>query len=93
MVAIHLYFRRTTVIGFVFSSLFFFVSCWAFCVVCPSCDFVVVSVGCYINIAGRKPVSRESRLYVPYDFVQVLLSHMFWPFRPTYTHVSSNKKA
>lgn len=28
------------------------------CAVCPSDELHVVSGGCYINIAGRKPVSR-----------------------------------
>ena len=29
------------------------------CAVCPSIGLSVVSCGCYIYIAGRKPISRE----------------------------------
>ena len=54
----HLCFRRTVDVGFVLSSLFFFVSFGHDCAVCPSSGLTVVLVGCYIYIAGRKPVSR-----------------------------------
>ena len=41
------------------SFLFIF---WRICGVCPNSASAVVSVGCYINIVGRKPVlSVESR--------------------------------
>ena len=48
-----------------FSALFSLLCSFLFlfgrnCAVCPSIASTVVSVGCYINIAGRKPVSRDS---------------------------------
>ena len=55
----HLVFRRIVDVSFLFSSLFFFVSFGHDCVVCPGSDLVVVSVGWYINIAGRKTISRH----------------------------------
>ena len=40
-----------------------------FVLFCPSCGLADVSVGCYINIAGRKPVSRECIFYLLSDLV------------------------
>ena len=62
MVASHLCFRRTADVSFAFSSLFFLVPFELDCVVCPSSGLAVVSVGCYINIARRKPVSKKKHL-------------------------------
>ena len=58
--ASHLRFRRSTDVGFVFFSLplFFLLLGLVLCCFSPSGGSKVVSCGCYINIAGRKPVSR-----------------------------------
>jgi hypothetical protein len=47
---------------FLFSSSFVSFGLW--CAVCPSGDLHLVSVGCYINIAGRKPISRRKILWI-----------------------------
>ena len=44
-----------------FLFLFSYFSLGLGCAVCPSGDLTVVLCGCYINIAGRKPVSRRNR--------------------------------
>ena len=63
-VASHLCFRRSANVGFVFFFLLFFFF-WAWlCCFSPSNGFNVVLCGCYINIAGRKPVSSIQRLIV-----------------------------
>ena len=58
-VASHFRFRRSADFGFVFFSLpLFFLLGLVLCCFTPSSGFEVVSCGCYINIAGRKPISR-----------------------------------
>jgi hypothetical protein len=60
VVADHLRFRRSAGLGIVFFSfsLFSFFFFWA--CLCYGLQQFVVSCGCYINIAGRKPVSNTS---------------------------------
>ena len=57
-VAGHLRFGRSGVVGiFSLSFLLFFIL--GLIVLFAPAVFIVVSGGCYINIAGRKPISRE----------------------------------
>ena len=52
-------FRRTADVGFVFSSLFFLCFLLGVIVLFAPAVALQLYVGCYINIAGRKPVSRD----------------------------------
>jgi len=56
-VAGHPCFRRATVVGFVFSSFSSLFSLPSLLGVVLS-GLAAVSIGCYINIGGQKPVSR-----------------------------------
>jgi hypothetical protein len=52
-------FVNPTFFGISFSCLSFVFSFGRACAVCPSHGSYAVSVLCYINIAGRKPISRR----------------------------------